>query len=99
MFRLFGISLGIFTHALFAFAVWNIFWFLRGNVPLHDVAPPAWWIVDVGLALQFAVLHSVLLYPAVRERLGRYIPAPFYGCFFCVVTCVCFLIAIFCWQT
>ena len=99
MLRVLGVLFGVFTHVLFAFAVWHIFWFLRGSVPATSEAPPAWWLIDVVLALQFAVLHSVLLYPAVRERLGKLIPAPFYGCFFCVVTCVCFLFAIWGWQT
>lgn len=97
--RLLGFLFGVFTHGLFAFAVWHIFWFLRGSQPESDTAPAAWWLIDVALALQFAVLHSFLLYPTVRERLGKIIAGPFYGLFYCVVTCVCFLLAIACWQT
>lgn len=97
--RLFGISYGLLTHALFAVAVWHIFWFLRGNQPTGDLPTPLWWLIDIALALQFSVLHSLLLYPAMRERLGKYIAGPFYGVFYCTVTCLCFLLAIGCWQT
>ena len=37
------------------------------------------------LALAFTIPHSLLLHPAVRERM-TWIPAPFYGCFYTVVT-------------
>ena len=29
----------------------------------------------------------------------QFIPAAFYGCFFCVVTCLALLLTIFCWRT
>ncbi len=55
------------------------------------------WIDGV-LALQFAVPHSVLLLPGVRRRLTRVIPAPFYGCFYCVVTCASLWLMFIAWQ-
>lgn len=96
--RFWGISFGLLTHALFVFAVWHIFWFLRGSVPAEEVPASSWWLIDLALALQFVVPHSLLLYPAVRERLGKTITGPYYGLVFCVVTCLCFLLTIFCWQ-
>jgi len=99
MLRALLISFGIFAHALFAFSVWHIFWFLRGSETTNDAAPSAWWVVDTVLALQFTVFHSALLAPAVRERLGKYITSPFYGCFYCIVTCLCFLLVICGWQS
>ena len=42
----------------------------------------ALWI-DFFLALQFVVVHSLLLYPAIRERLTERIGVEFYGLFFC----------------
>lgn len=98
MARVFGIGFGVFTHALFAFLVWHIFWFLRGSVPTATAAPAAWWLIDSALALQFGVIHSLLLWPATRAWLGRYIAGAFYGCFFCVITCLCLLLTIVGWQ-
>lgn len=105
--RLPGILLGLGTHALFAFTVWHLVWFLAGHWPAdpaaarrgiqpHDLAPLA---VDLGLAVLFAVPHSVLLLPAVRRRLTpRFMPGAFYGLFFCAATCGLLLATIFCWR-
>jgi methanethiol S-methyltransferase len=106
-----GIACGLATHALFAFTVWHLVWFLAGHAPAEpgggfvgpagtaaarEVAPLA---VDLGLAVLFAVPHSMLLLPAVRRRLvPRWIPGPFYGLFFCAATCVFLLATIFLWQ-
>jgi protein-S-isoprenylcysteine O-methyltransferase Ste14 len=56
------------------------------------------WI-DFFLALQFVIVHSLLLYPAVRERLTERIGAPFYGLFFCAVTTAGLALTMACWQT
>ncbi|MCA9055651.1 MAG: hypothetical protein KDA75_17540, partial [Planctomycetaceae bacterium] len=53
----------------------------------------------VVLALQYAVIHSLLLAPSVRKRLTRWIPKPLYGCFFCVSTCVTLLLTFACWSS
>jgi protein-S-isoprenylcysteine O-methyltransferase Ste14 len=97
-----GIAVGVLTHVLFAYTVWRLFWFLKGEVG----APGRGQADNVGrslgldglLAAQFAIVHSALLLPATRRRLGRWIAAPFYGCFFCVATCTCLLLAIQCWR-
>ena len=65
MTRLLGISFGLLTHALFALAVWHIFWFLRGSQPAGD-SPPLWWLIDIGLALQQIEGNA-----ALDERLGH----------------------------
>lgn len=95
-----GIAVGVGTHALFALTVWYLFRFLRGwegTAPATSATSAL--LVDAFLAVQFAVPHSALLHPAVRERLTRWIPRPFYGCLHCMVTCVSLLAAIFGWQT
>ncbi len=79
-----GVALGVATHVLFAGTVCGLFWFLAGWS--HRPVGPLW--MDVLLALQFAVPHSLLLYPPVRKRLGRWIAPAFYGLFYCCVTCV-----------
>ena len=103
MSRLFGLFFGVATHVLFAFTVWHLFWFLKGPLPEDvrgsSVGLGASLVVDALLALSFAVPHSVFLMPAVRRRLvSAGLSAPFYGCFYCVVSCVTLLLTIFCWQ-
>ncbi|HEY1068632.1 MAG TPA: hypothetical protein VGE52_21080, partial [Pirellulales bacterium] len=97
--RWFGVAAGVGVHALFALTVWHLFWFLKGarapSIPLSF----EWAVVDFLLALQFAVSHSVLLYPPVRAYLTKtLIPGPFYGLFFCAATCVSLLLTFACWR-
>ncbi|QDU55710.1 methyltransferase family protein [Aeoliella mucimassa] len=95
MARFAGYAAGIGTHVLFAYTVWHLFWFLKdgraastgGNLGL-----------DAALALMFAVPHSLLLYPAVRSKLVKVIPAAFYGLFYTVATCVSLLLLFHYWQ-
>ena len=107
-----GIFFGVATHALFAFTVWHLVWFLKGPTPLVDAGLGAHadgggalavagrsLCIDALLAVVFAVPHSVLLLPAVRKRLvAAGIAGPFYGCFFCVATCLTLLVTILAWQ-
>lgn len=83
-----GIGCGIATHVLFFYTVYRTFLFLNADTV---VSPAGSLWIDAALAGQFALSHSLLLYPAVRQRLCRWIPREFYGCFFCVVTCVSLL--------
>ena len=55
------------------------------------------WI-DALLVAQFAIPHSVLLLPAIRQRLTRIDPSAFYGCFYCMVTCASLLTMFAAWQ-
>ena len=103
MSRLFGLFFGVATHVLFAFTVWHLFWFLKGPLPeevrMSPVGLGASLGIDTLLALSFAVPHSVFLMPSVRRRLvSAGLSAPFYGCFYCVVSCTTLLLTIFCWQ-
>ena len=91
---LFGIAAGILNHVLFAYTVWKLVGFLSGTTPSSSA--PLW--IDVPLALQFSLVHSALLLPAVRERLSRRVPSAFYGTFFCAATCVGLLLTIGCWH-
>lgn len=93
--RILGIAAGVLTHALFAFTLWRLVPFLWGSAP-HVVGSLG---IDVLLAAQFGVIHSVLLYPATRKRLERYIASQFYGLFFCVVTCLTLLPMMACWHS
>ena len=95
MARILGIVCGLATHALFLVTVWYLFWFLK------DGAAPGTGVLgrDALLALQFALVHSLILWPATRRRLSTWIPAEFYGCFFCVATCLGLLITFAFWRS
>ena len=100
-----GILFGVATHVLFAYTVWHLVWFLKGPTvsgaaELESVASLAGSLcIDALLAAIFAVPHSVLLLPPVRKRLvASGIPGPFYGCFFCVATCLTLLLTILAWR-
>jgi protein-S-isoprenylcysteine O-methyltransferase Ste14 len=94
--RFLGIAFGLATHGLFAVTVWYLYWFLKG--PGSPSAADSHLVLDALLATQFTMPHSILLLPAVRDRLTRIIPASFYGCFYCVVTCLSLLVMFANWE-
>ena len=89
-----GIAFGLLTHLFFAITVWHVFFFLRAT---HDGFYPGNQWGNVALALQFAIPHSLLLHRSVRDRL-TWIPTPFYGCFFTVVTMISFWLIFLFWR-
>jgi hypothetical protein len=91
-----GISTGLAIHAVFGVMVWYLYWFLKGG-PVGVSAQGLW--IDCLLALQFVVIHSLLLYPAVRERLSARISPAFYGLFFCVATTIGLALTMAFWHT
>ena len=93
--RALGIAAGVATHVLFVYTVWHLFWFLKSGRPATE--PTSLWRA-AGLALMFAVPHSLLLWPPIRSRLGRMIPAAFYGLFYCAATCVSLLLVFLYWK-
>jgi hypothetical protein len=93
--RMLGIAFGVGTQSVFAFTVWHLFWFLKDSEPAPGSHGSL--LIDGGLAVQFAVPHSLLL-PAVRQRLTRVISPAFYGSFYCVVTCASLLLMFGLWE-
>jgi protein-S-isoprenylcysteine O-methyltransferase Ste14 len=94
--RIVGITTGLVIHAVFGVMVWYLYWFLKGG----QVGDSARGLsIDFLLALQFVVVHSLLLYPAVRERLSEWISPAFYGLFFCVATTVGLGLTMAFWHT
>ncbi len=89
-----GIGLGVATHLFFFVTVWRLLPFLAGE--LH-VTGSLW--IDLALAGQFAVVHSLLLHPAVRRRLEPIVGDSFYGCFFCVATCITLWLVFTFWRS
>jgi methanethiol S-methyltransferase len=101
--RAFWIVFGVATHALFVLTVLRLFPFLEGRDRITGLlagrvssAGTLW--LDALLAIQFALIHSWLLWPRTRARLTRQVPSPLYGCFFCVLTCGSLLLTIEAWQ-
>jgi len=94
--RIAGITFGVGNQFLFVITVWFLFWFLRDGAigQSHDY----WILQDCGLAILFAVSHSIMLVPKTRKLLTRWIPQPFYESTFCVVTCVSLLALFFGWR-
>ncbi|MGB8853398.1 MAG: hypothetical protein WCC69_07535 [Pirellulales bacterium] len=95
-----GLLFGLTTHALFAFTVWHLFWFLKGVDPAVGRTTAAGAVViDMALAIGFAVPHSLFLMPSVRRRIvAAGLAGPLYGCFYCTLTCLALLTTIFLWQ-
>ncbi len=87
-----GVAIGIGTHLLFALVVWQLYRFLHGADKPVSGTGRLW--LDLLLAAQFAIPHSILLHPTTRKRLTAVIPSAFYGCFYCVATC-CSLLGLF----
>jgi hypothetical protein len=89
---------GAATHALFAVTVWYLFWFLKGDQPQLNTGIGNLPLNAV-LSIAYGAIHSALLHRKVRDPLTRWITAPFYGLFFCVVTSVTLLGLIAGWTT
>lgn len=102
--RAFWLGFGVFTQLFFVATVMRLFPFLRGGRFFQGLFSPgpgrawAWFVTDGLLAVQFAVAHSVLLLPAVRKALSRWIPSALYGCLFSTATCAGLLLTMEAWQ-
>jgi protein-S-isoprenylcysteine O-methyltransferase Ste14 len=91
-----GILLGVTIHLFFAVTVWNVyhfFWRTTGRPSDNAI------LIDTLLGLQFGVSHSLFLCPPMRKLLGRWISRSFYGCCFCLITCLSLGLAIWQWRT
>jgi methanethiol S-methyltransferase len=96
--RFFGLGLGLGSQVLLVVTVWYLFPFLMGGEVAGAQATALWWGTDILLVAQFGLLHSLLLLPAVRNRLETIIPGWLYGCFFTLTTCVSLLLLILAWA-
>jgi protein-S-isoprenylcysteine O-methyltransferase Ste14 len=93
--RAVGIFVGLATQFGFLITVSYLFVFLRSGVPADD---SPWLLTDLLLSVQFAVVHSLVLHPGVKRHITRFIPAAFYGCLFCVTTCLCLAMIFIGWH-
>ena len=101
--RFIGAIFGMGTQVMFAITIWYLFWFLKGSSILDSQPSPLGLATALGidalLAISFAAPHSVLLIPSVRRIITSPGLAPFYGCFYCLISCATLLLTIFCWQS
>ena len=95
--RTFGIAFGFGNQILFLLTIWYLFWYLRDGSIIEKHGN--WVLYDCGLAICFAVAHSIMLVPKTRKQLSRWIPSAFYDSVFCVVTCLSLLLLFFSWRT
>jgi methanethiol S-methyltransferase len=95
MLRFLGITTGVLVQVLFVVTSYYNYVFLQGSPPQAGREALAW---DALLALQFALVHSVLLLPSVRKMLKRFISPAFYGLFFCTAACLTLLLTMSQWQ-
>lgn len=93
--RFLGIASGVLTHVLFIATLPPLYRFLRNDFS-HAPGGPLW--IDAAAALQFAIPHSVLLYPGTRAWITRWLPSAFYGLLFCFVTCASLWITFAVWR-
>jgi len=97
--RLLGIAFGLVTQICFAATVWGLFWYLYGSDSAGSSRSTHWLLVDSLLALQFAVVHSWLLLPSTRKRIGQWLSSGLYGTLFCAATCAGLWLVFVFWQT
>jgi protein-S-isoprenylcysteine O-methyltransferase Ste14 len=90
-----GIAFGVGTQICFGLTVYLLFVFLRDGTSIERYH---WLTVDLLLALQFGVVHSLILLPAVRRRLTRIMPSQLYGSLFCLTTCIGLWIVFAYWR-
>ncbi|PQO46831.1 methyltransferase family protein [Blastopirellula marina] len=91
-----GVLVGLITQSFFAYTAICLFFFLKdGGSPEKPFRP----ILNVLLTLQFAIPHSLLLWPPASRALQRWIPKAFYGSFYCVVTCLSLVLLFRFWTT
>jgi len=93
--RFLGIAVGLLVQALFVVASYYNYVFLAGSPPRPGRAALAW---DALLAIQFCVVHSLLLWPSVKKQLERIVAPAFYGLFFCTAACLTLLLTMTQWQ-
>ncbi len=90
-----GILFGAMTQLVFLLVAWNLFQFLRFGAPSVG---ETWLLRDILLALQFAIVHSLLLHPSTKRRITRWFPAELYGCLFCVATMISLSLLFVAWR-
>ena len=94
--RWIGMTIGFGTQILFLYTVWQLLSFLK---PGPRVEQESSQIGNLLLSLQFCIVHSWLLFPSTRRWLTQYLASEFYGCLFCVATCLGLLAMFVGWQT
>ncbi|MFO0790782.1 MAG: NnrU family protein [Pirellulales bacterium] len=95
LWRVTGYAIGIGTQLCFAVTVVFLFLYLRYGGS-HE--SENWLTVDTVLALQFAIVHSLILLPSSRALINKFVPSQLYGNLFCVATCIGLWLVFAYWQ-
>lgn len=90
-----GYVVGIGTQICFAGTVCLLFPYLRYG---GFYTAENWLVVDILLALQFAIIHSLILLPTSRSRIAKVLPSQMFGNLFCFATCACLWLIFACWR-
>jgi protein-S-isoprenylcysteine O-methyltransferase Ste14 len=93
--RFLGIACGVLTQAVFLATLVPLYRFLRND---FAAAPEGSLWIDAAAALQFAIPHSVLLHPATRKWITRWLRSEFYGLLFCFATCASLWLLFAMWR-
>ena len=93
--RILGISFGLLAQAALIATLWPLFRFLRNDLS-HAPEGSLW--IDAAAALQFSVVHSLLLFPPTRRWITTRLRSEFYGSLFCLATCVGLWIVFGLWR-
>lgn len=93
---LWGFVAGLGTQVFFGYTAVCLFFFLKDGGSPGSEFRPLW---NCFLALQFAIPHSLLLWPPASKVLQKWIPKAFYGCFYCLVTCGSLILLFNGWTT
>ena len=100
----FWLTFGAANQVLFGITVTRLFFFLKGGDEIRPLLSNGvdysyhWVWVDILLAVQFAVLHSAMLWPSIRARLNRAMPPALGGSFFSAATCVSLFVTMELWR-
>ncbi|MBL9161732.1 MAG: hypothetical protein JNL18_03215 [Planctomycetaceae bacterium] len=95
-----GWIVGLGAQLMFAVTVVGLYQFLDGSAPRDGGRTPVWLMAscNLGLALLFAVPHSLLRLPQLQSAICRVIGREFFGIFYCIVTCASLWIVFGAWQ-
>jgi methanethiol S-methyltransferase len=106
--RLFWIAFGGVTQLLFACIVPLLFlWLYQGSGDPLGIGAAGYVrtlpvggavVLDLALLVQFAIPHSVLMLPKVRNRVERFVPPELYGCVYALVAVGNILLCWWLWQ-
>ncbi len=99
--RWFWLTFGVLSQICFGVLVISLMWFMQlgsSTIATSPIFTLDSVVINLALIVQFALPHSILLAPKVRQIICRYVPSSMYGCLFCVATCGSLWLMMVYWQ-